>query len=274
LIIFPEGTTNRTNDRLKPLLDGVAFIARTAARRRAKRHREPGTLSGGSGEVVVQPVAIKYLCVEPIERWAHAQLDDFERRLGWKLMPAGEVRERTVRLAEAQLALKEVQYLGGSQSGNLPQRRDALIEHLLTRTEQALGLKRPSDDVRERVRQLRAVASARYFENHPDPQLETELRQHVQAADLAQDLLAYPDQYLEAGQATDTRVVETIQRMQETILGKADHSIPLKAVVEFAPAIPVTTKRPPRGERDPLMQQLEERLTEMIAGLATEARPL
>ncbi len=31
LILFPEGATNRTNDVLQPLLDGVAFIARTAA---------------------------------------------------------------------------------------------------------------------------------------------------------------------------------------------------------------------------------------------------
>ncbi len=35
LILFPEGTTNRTNDVLKPLLDGITFIARSAARRRA-----------------------------------------------------------------------------------------------------------------------------------------------------------------------------------------------------------------------------------------------
>ena len=37
LVIFPEGTTNRTNDLLKPLLDGVTFIARTAAKKRAKQ---------------------------------------------------------------------------------------------------------------------------------------------------------------------------------------------------------------------------------------------
>ena len=37
LIIFPEGAVSRTNDRLQALLDGVAFIARTAAKRRAKR---------------------------------------------------------------------------------------------------------------------------------------------------------------------------------------------------------------------------------------------
>ncbi len=40
LILFPEGTTNRTNDVLKPLLDGVSFIARSAARRRQKQARQ------------------------------------------------------------------------------------------------------------------------------------------------------------------------------------------------------------------------------------------
>ena len=33
LIVFPEGSVTRTNDRLHALLDGVSFIARTAARR-------------------------------------------------------------------------------------------------------------------------------------------------------------------------------------------------------------------------------------------------
>ena len=62
--------------------------------------------------------------------------------------------------------------------------------------------------------------------------------------------------------------------MQETIDGKADHSIPLKAVIEFAPAINVDTNRPPKGQRDPLMQSIEDELTRMIASLAGEARKL
>ncbi len=52
LIVFPEGTVFRTNDLLQPMLDGVAFLARSAARRRHK-------LDGG--RVVIHPVAIKYL---------------------------------------------------------------------------------------------------------------------------------------------------------------------------------------------------------------------
>ena len=50
LIIFPEGTTSRTNDQLMSLMEGPAFIARTAAKRRAKND---------NGKVVVHPVGIK-----------------------------------------------------------------------------------------------------------------------------------------------------------------------------------------------------------------------
>lgn len=275
LIIFPEGTTNRTNDELKPLLDGVAFIARTAAKRRAKRLANESTAAqSGSGKVVVHPVAIKYLCVNKIDDWAHQQLDRFEKRFGWRLMPNRDIRQRTLQIAEALLALKETQYFGCSRGGDLPTRRDALIEHLLSSTEEQMSLDSSTAETRERVRQIRSTVSTRYFEDHPDPETSRQLRRHVGAADFAQDLSSYPDSYLLPDQVTDTRIVETIQRMQETVDGKADHSIELNSIIEFAPAIEVDTQRPPKGHRDPLMQSLEQQLTSMIASLATEARNL
>ena len=50
LVIFPEGVVSRSNDRLGPLMDGVAFIARMAAKKAAKEGK-PG--------VVVHPVALR-----------------------------------------------------------------------------------------------------------------------------------------------------------------------------------------------------------------------
>ena len=41
LVIFPEGSTSRTNDWLMPFLDGIGFIARAAARQRHKRDDLP-----------------------------------------------------------------------------------------------------------------------------------------------------------------------------------------------------------------------------------------
>ena len=76
LILFPEGTTNRTNDVLKPMLDGVTFIARTAARRRQKNV---------DGKVVVHPIALKYLCMGDVQAWTSKQLDVIEQRLGFQI---------------------------------------------------------------------------------------------------------------------------------------------------------------------------------------------
>ena len=76
LVIFPEGAVSRTNDRLHALLDGVAFIARTAAKRRAKS--VPG------GQIVVHPVAIKYLFRGDFDATADPVLTEIEHRLSWQ----------------------------------------------------------------------------------------------------------------------------------------------------------------------------------------------
>lgn len=277
LVIFPEGTTNRTNDKLKSLLDGVGFIARTAARRRAKafakadndRSNDPN-----SGKVVVHPIAIKYLSVNKIDDWATQQLTQFERHFGWQQMPKRDIRQRTVQLGEALLGLKETQYFGATRAGDPASRREALTQHILASTEKEMGIETVDEEIRERVRQIRSTASDRYFENHSETEIALQLHRHVAAADLAQEFASYPDSYLDADEVTDTRIVETIQRMQETVYGKSDHSIPLKAVIRFAPAIQVETKRPPKGQRDPLMQTIDDQLNTMIAKLSTEARKI
>ena len=50
LIIFPEGAITRTNDQLHALLEGVAFIARTAAKRRSRE--------AAGKKVVMHPIAL------------------------------------------------------------------------------------------------------------------------------------------------------------------------------------------------------------------------
>ena len=95
----------------------------------------------------------------------------------------------------------------------------------------------------------------------------------AEAADLARELLSYPDCYLMPESATDTRVVETIQRLQEFHFGKADVSIPLHVVIEFGEAIDVPAKKGSRDGGDPIMIELRDRLSSMIEALSKEARP-
>lgn len=270
LVLFPEGTTNRTNDILKPLLDGVSFIARSAAKKRAKHEK---------GQVVIHPVGLKYLCLEDAHEWAHVQLAELERTLSWQpASNAGSIEkliERLLRVSQAYLALKEIEFTGHASSGELSPRRDRLIEQLLVQAEERYSLEaKPSEDVRERVRKIRAAVSATYFATDDADRDPATFRRDAERADLAQFLLSFPDEYLAPGKITDTRIVETIQRIQEAIFGKAKESLPMKVVIDVGEAIPVPVGRPPRGEADPVLCQLREQLHTMVTSLSQEAKLL
>lgn len=265
LVLFPEGTTNRTNDVLKPMLDGITFIARAAARKRAK---------SDSGQVVLIPVAMKYLCKTDITDWADVQLRKLEERFGWTRRANMSILHRTTRLAEGLLSLREIEYLGTSNSGPLPHRRDYLIQQMLKHLEQDLNIvSKSTDDVRARVLAIRSK-SANEYQGTNETSRKLQMRANVIAVLLAQDLASYPDCYLRPDQSTDTRIVETIQRMQETLFGEADGSIPLHVVIQYDKPIVVPARKGPRGQTDPLLEQLGDRLTAMLDALATEANPI
>lgn len=264
LLIFPEGSTNRINDRLQPLLEGVTFIARTAARRRAK---------AGGGEVIVHPIGIKYLFRGEIHLWADAALRELERGLSWR--PRGDLPllERIARMAEGLLTLKEIEHYGRGQSGSLATRRDALTDFLLQPIERRYVGTVESGPVLKRVRTIRSKLMPILL----DPSTSLEDRQAVRRAvaevDVAQQLASYPANYLDPEAVTDTRVLETLERMQEDHFGRSRWPGPLHAVIEVDEAIPVPAERLPRGS-DPLLAQIGERLSEMLVRLSAEARPL
>ncbi len=262
LILFPEGTTNRTNDVLQPLLDGVAFIARTAAKRRAKLH---------SRRVVIHPVAVKYLFLGDIQAWGDRAAGKLEARLGWRPSSDLPLLARIQRLAEALVSIHEVRYLGTTTDQPLGQRRDALVQHLLSTAEAEFGLpKDPQLGVLGRVRRLRSTLAAELF-RRSEPSDRLPLYHTIDAVELSQQLHSYPDRYLFQFPTTDTQILETLERMQEGLIGKPDNPRPLKAVIEFGEAIEVPPDRPPRGATDPLMSAIERPLTEMLERLALEA---
>ena len=266
LILFPEGTTNRTNDVLKPMMDGVTFVARAAARRRNKNE---------NGNVVILPVALKYLCTGNVEVWAKKQLDEIEQRLGFQTKTRQCLLDRLLRIVEGLLALKEVEHTGRSESGDLRARRDQLIEFLLSRSETRCGLS--VDDgslVRDRVRAIRTHAATEFFREQTRESERVSLRDDVIAADLAQELCSYPDSYLQPEDVTESRVVETIQRVQESLFGKADVSMPLHVVIEFDEPVPVPSEKTPRGESDPLLGKIHASLQNMLDRLSTESPKL
>ena len=150
-----------------------------------------------------------------------------------------------------------------------------MISFLLEQTENRLGIQPAEEEhCRGRVRAIRSELVSKFFALPIDDPERERLKLDAAAADLALELLSYPDTYLVPDQVTDTRIVETIQRMQEFHYGKADVSIPLHVVIQFGRAIPVPAEKSPRNVEDPIMTELRDSLSVMIEALTHEARPL
>jgi 1-acyl-sn-glycerol-3-phosphate acyltransferase len=264
LVIFPEGATSRINDRLQALLDGVAFIARTAAKKRAKL--------SPPGKVVVHPVAIKYFFRGDVKRVCDEVLTDIEQRLSWQPQRDLPLLSRIVKVGQALLSLKELEYFGQTESGPFGERLQKLIDRLLGPLEQQWFGKAQTGPVVPRVRNLRAkilpdMVAGRVAAAERD-------RRWRQLADiyLAQQLACYPPDYL-ANQPSVDRVLEIVEKFEEDLFDKARIHPGRKVVLEVGEAVEVSPQRERGAAIDPLMTAIEASLQCMLDRLAAESAP-
>ncbi len=263
LIVFPEGSVSRTNDRLHALLDGVAFIARTAAKRRAKQNPP--------GKVVIHPVGVKYCFQGDLKATLTPVLAMIEERLSWPEQSHLTLLQRVFKIGQALLCLKEIQYFGEPQSGPIAQRLTNLINRLLHPIEtEWLGAPQEGPVV-PRVKNLRMKILPQMVRREID---EAEFqRRWRQLADmyLAQQVRCYPPDYL-AGHLTVDRILETVERFEEDLQGKPRVLGSLKVVIQVGEAIEVAPERTRGTEADPLMAELSGRMQALLDELALESR--
>jgi 1-acyl-sn-glycerol-3-phosphate acyltransferase len=188
LIVFPEGATSRTADRLQALLDGVAFVARAAAKKRAKQ--------SPPGQVVVHPVAVKYYYGGDIRRAADDVLSDIEHRLTWQPQRHLPLLARIVKVGSALLSLKEIEYLGQPQTGTLAERMGRLMDQLLGPIEEEWFGRVQIGPVVPRVRNLRVKILPDMVVGRVTAEERTRRWQQLGEIYLAQQLSAYPPDYL------------------------------------------------------------------------------
>lgn len=262
LIVFPEGGVTRTNDRLHSMLDGVSFIARTAARRRAK-HNPPG-------KVVVHPVAIKYLFSGDLAAACRPVLSEIEQRLSWQIDESVPLLDRIFKIGRALLSLKEIEFFGETQEGKLADRLDGLIDRLLGPLEEEWFGQRKSGPVIPRVKNLRmAILPDMVKGNIEDAERR---RRWKQLADiyLAQQVSCYPPDYL-IQRPSVTRILETVERFEEDLTDRARPHGNLKAILQVGEPIEVDTERDRQAEVDPLMARIGAELQAMLDALALES---
>lgn len=261
LIIFPEGAVSRTNDRLQALLDGVAFIARTAAKRRRKR--VPG------GKVVIHPIALKYRFMGDLAKAADGVLTDIERRFSWRPQRHLPVFERIVKVGRALLCLKELEYLGKEQEGPLQQRLERLINSLLHPLETEWLGGPQSGPAIPRVKTLRMKILPDMVRGLVD-EAERQ-RRWRQLADiyLAQQISCYPPDYLSFPSVD--RMLETIERYEEDLTDRVRVHGSLKVIIQVGHALEVSAERDRHAKVDPLMGEIERELQGMLDVLARES---
>jgi 1-acyl-sn-glycerol-3-phosphate acyltransferase len=264
LLIFPEGTTSRTNDQLMALMEGPAFIARTAAKRRAKQD---------GGTVVVHPIAIKYMFQGDLKKSVCPVLSEIEQRLTWQPEPDRPLIDRLVRVGNALLTLKELEYgVPMSTSMSLRERQTNMVNHLLDPLEaQWIGSPR-RDGIAVRIKNLRMKIFPELSRNVLDASERRQRWNQLRDTYLAQQIDCYPDQYVRGYPSVD-RILETVEKFDEDIHDIARRHGQLKAIIEVGEAITVSPQRE-RDEfgHDALMNHIRVCITAMLARLQADSR--
>ena len=262
LVIFPEGAVTRTNDQLHSMLDGVAFIARTAAKRRRRLAEDR--------KVVVHPIALKYFFSGDLERVADEVLTRIEERLSWQAQRDLSLMSRLGKVGMALLSLKELEYFESTQEGSLEERLNRLINRLLVPLEEEWFGQTQQGPVIPRIKALRMKILPAMAHGEVDEKERQRRWSQLTDIYLVQQLSCYPPDYLSEYPSRD-RIFETLERFEEDLTDQVQVHGSLKVVIDIGEAIEVSPDRDRNQEVDPLMKQLEVQLQGSLDELAKES---
>lgn len=259
LVVFPEGEIYHHHGRLDPLMDGVASMIIRAA----------GKLKEGKKAWLV-PVAMSFKHDAEVEETFAGRLATMEERIGWKPRRAEEVDERILHLGAGLLALKEVEFFGSAESGELPVRVASMCSRLLEDVEERRGKDGKATTPPERVRALRNKIRRVLLseENPPDEEEKAALQEDLYRVFAALQAHSYPGDYL-LEDASLQRRAETIMKLEEDILGDCQFPTWRDAKVVAGEPIGVSDllssgELPPKGGAGQLTRRLEEELGALI----------
>ena len=259
LVVFPEGVISRTNDRLNALMDGVSFIARVAAKKRAEIHPDK--------KVVIHPIGIRYRLQADLAQLTDPVLAKLEQRTFWKTQEHLSTIDRIGRLAMALLAAREIEVLGVTQSGTVRGRIASLINAMLHPIEKQWLDGARVGDVIVRVKDLRSVILADLLKGTLTPEERTSRWRQLTDCYYAQTLSMYPEGYLDEGvrgRMTPERIVETVQRLEEDLTDHVTVHPVWRVEFRIGEAMVIDpTQRKSRGG-DVIMQNLREQLLGLL----------
>ncbi len=212
LVVFPEGEIYHLNERLCPILDGVAFMALSAQKELERTRPE--------ARVWMVPTGIRYFCAEDFTPKLEEAVARMEQRFLLKPPPGADIPTRITRLGEVLVTLKEKEKLGHTRDseGDLKSRLAFMVEAMLSRLEQEWLKKSPSaDTVPLRVKAVRRKLLDAYSDEKADAAARARAKAALDDAHLALQLFSYPGDYLRE-KPSQERIAETLHQLEEDML--------------------------------------------------------
>ncbi len=279
LVIFPEGDIYHVTDRVTPFREGAAAIALSAAKRSERK-------------IVTVPCGVKFWYVDDPTPKLQQIMDVLEERVFLRPQVELPINDRIHRIAEGMLALKELDYLGRTESGRVRDRIGNLIEAILQQVESRHDITpQAGEGVASRAKNLRQAiirkaegkdeASANSDTSQQNgatkelPPLTPERQRYLRALEADMDdvffimqLYSYPGDYL-VGSPSVERLAETIDKFEEDILGLDLPTVrgKRKITIEFGEPIEVPAGRGGRGGVAELTKTMQQSVQSLVDGL-------
>jgi len=255
LVIFPEGDIYHTTDYVTSFREGAAAIALTATRRADR-------------PVVVIPCGIKFWYLDDPTIELRRALRRIEGRLHLRSIEELPLAERIHRLAEAALALKELDYLGHTRSGLLRQRVSYLLQAVLAQLEERHQLSDCAGSPPERVKAVRQCV-IRKLEQQQEHALAngqlSQLQCDMEDLFFAVQLYSYRGDYL-VDEPSVERLAETVDKFEEDILGLEYPNVRgrRRVAVRFGQPIELDGSRRQRGATAELTCLMQTRVQALV----------
>ncbi len=264
ILMFPEGTWFRQNDRVGQLQDGLGLIVRQAA----KQSERP---------ILVHPVGIKYWLLGDPRPELYRRVEKLEHGLGWQPKHGGDVPERLAQIGNALLAVKEIERFGRAQEGDLDERIRRLSTILIGDMEKRYLGKEYDGWYLERIRRLRLVLVRKLGDLRDDADASLATRESLDLLLFCENLSAHSHEYLKERPSFE-RIAETIQRIEETMADRMEESIgELGATLAVGPAVDVrafvAAKRSARSGGDPLMEAVTNGMKNLLHQMLEQGPP-
>ncbi len=258
LVVFPEGEIYHCADRVTPFREGAAAIA-VAAARKAKR------------KIVCVPCAIRYRYIDDPTECLTKTMGELEAAIFWRPRTDRPLVQRIYQFAEALLAVKELEYIGETRSGRLPERIRFFGDHVLDAVELRHDLAANEKSIPERVKAARKTILEKQAAEDLDDATALTLNHDLEDLFLVVQSFSYPGDYL-VDEPSIERLAETIDKFEEDVLDRVTASIKAErsASIRFGEAVEVVGDKKIPGQTATITSEIERRVQAMLDGGVSE----